>query len=153
MESGPHDGQGDKSLREDVARAESALRESEERFRTVVHGAPDGVAILRGPTILYLNPRAARLLGVARPEDGYGRPITEFIHPEDQALAAGRIRELIRTGKPLEDASEYRSRALDGRELVVEISSILIDFDGGRAVLAFARDVTERKAMQARLAQ
>jgi nitrogen-specific signal transduction histidine kinase/CheY-like chemotaxis protein len=29
----------------------------------------------------------------------------------------------------------------------------LIDFDGGRAVLAFARDVTERKAMQARLAQ
>jgi PAS domain S-box-containing protein len=153
MASAPHDEPADKSLREDVARAESALRESEERFRTVVHGAPDGVAILRGPTILYLNPRAARLLGVARPEDAYGRPITEFIHPEDQALAAGRIRELIRTGKPLEDASEYRSRALDGRELVVEISSILIDFDGGRAVLAFARDVTERRAMQARLAQ
>ncbi len=153
MASSPEGEQGDKSLREDVARAESALRESEERFRTVVHGAPDGVAILRGPTILYLNPRAARLLGLPRPEDGYGRPITEFIHPEDQGLAASRIRELIVSGKPLEDASEYRSRSLDGRELVVEISSILIDFDGGRAVLAFARDVTERKAMQARLAQ
>jgi len=153
MASGPQDEQGQRTLREDVARAESALRESEERFRTVVHGAPDGVAILRGPTILYLNPRAARLLGVAKPEDGYGRPITEFIHPEDQALAAGRIRDLIRSGQALDAASEYRSRSLDGRELVVEISSILIDFDGGRAVLAFARDVTERKAMQARLAQ
>jgi two-component system cell cycle sensor histidine kinase/response regulator CckA len=145
--------QGDRALRADVARAETALRESEERFRTVVHGAPDGVAILRGPIILYLNPRAARLLGLAAPEDGYGRPITEFLHPEDGALAGQRIGDLIRSGKPLENAHEYRSRSRDGRELVVEISSILIDFDGGRAVLAFARDVTERKAMQTRLAQ
>ena len=153
MASVRQDEQGDRALREDFARAETALRESEERFRTVVHGAPDGVVILRGPTILYMNPRAARLLGLGAPEDGYGRPITDFIHPEDAALAAQRIGELLRSGKPLENAHEYRSRSLDGRGLVVEISSILIDFDGGRAVLAFARDVTERKAMQTRLAQ
>jgi len=150
---GPHDGQGDRALREDVARAESALRQSEQRFRTVVQGAPDGVAILRGPLILYLNPRAARLLGLKQPEDGYGRPITEFLHPDDVAIAGERIGGLMRTGEPLDGAFEYRSRSLDGRDLTVEISSILIDFDGGRAVLAFARDVTDRKAMQARLAQ
>jgi len=150
---GPQDGQGDRALREDVARAETALRESEQRFRTVVQGAPDGVAILRGPIILYLNPRAARLLGLTQPEDGYGRPISEFLHPEDAAIAGERIGSLMRTGAPLDGAFEYRSRSHDGRELTVEISSILIDFDGGRAVLAFARDVTERKAMQARLAQ
>src|SRR6187399_3231706 len=150
---GPEDGQGDRALREDVARAETALRESEQRFRTVVQGAPDGVAILRGPLILYLNPRAARLLGLKQPEDGYGRPITEFLHPDDVALAGERIGGLMRTGEPLDGAFEYRSRSLDGRDLTVEISSILIDFDGGRAVLAFARDVTDRKAMQTRLAQ
>jgi PAS domain S-box-containing protein len=150
---GPHDGQDDRALREDVARAETALRESEQRFRTVVQGAPDGVAILRGRTILYLNPRAARLLGLEKPEDGYGRGITEFLHPDDVALAAERIGNLMRTGQPLDGAFEYRSRSEDGRELTVEISSILIDFDGGRAVLAFARDVTDRKALQARLAQ
>jgi PAS domain S-box-containing protein len=150
---GPYDGQDDRALREDMARAETALRESEQRFRIVVQGAPDGVAILRGPAILYLNPRAARLLGLEQPEDGYGRPITEFLHPDDVPLAAERIGNLMRTGEALDGAFEYRSRALDGRELIVEISSILIDFDGGRAVLAFARDVTDRKAMQARLAQ
>ncbi len=153
MTSGPREDEGDRTLREDVARAETALRASEERFRTLVHGAPDGVAILRGPTILYLNPRAARLLGLARPEDGYGHPLTDFIHPDDQAIAASRIKNLIRSGETHDAPYEYRSRSRDGRELVVEISSILIDFDGGRAVLAFARDVTERKAMQARLAQ
>jgi PAS domain S-box-containing protein len=144
---------GDRVPRADFARAESALRESEERFRSVVHGAPDGVAILRGPTILYLNPRGARMLGLAQPEDGYGRPITDFMVPEDQVLASQRIGDLVRTGKPADAPREYRSRSLDGRELSVEISSILIDFDGGKAVLAFARDVTERKALQTRLAQ
>ncbi len=153
MAMGSREDEGERTLRENVVRAETALRASEERFRIVVHGAPDGVAILRGPTILYLNPRAARLIGLARPEDGYGRPISDFIHPDDAAIAADRIGDMFRTGKAHENAHEYRSRSLDGRELVVEISSILIDFDGGRAVLAFARDVTERKAMQARLAQ
>src|SRR4051812_10564540 len=153
MASGASEDDGNRTLREDVVRAETALKASEERFRTVVHGAPDGVAILRGPTILYLNPRAARLLGLAHPEDGYGRRITDFIHPDDQAIAATRIRDLLQSGTPHEAPHEYRSRSRNGRDLVIEISSILIDFDGGPAVLAFARDVTERKAMQARLAQ
>src|SRR5689334_18832410 len=113
---GPHEGQAEQALRDDVARA---LRESEERFATVVQGAPDGVAILRGQRILYLNPRAAGLLGLERPEDAYGRGITEFLHPEDVAIAGERIGNLMRTGEPLEGAFEYRSRSADGRELTV----------------------------------
>ena len=41
--------------------AESALRESEERFRKLVQGAPDGVAILRQGIVVYLNERAGRM--------------------------------------------------------------------------------------------
>jgi PAS domain S-box-containing protein len=133
--------------------AESALRESEARFRTLVQNAPDGVAILRQGLVVYLNARAARMLGLRTPEDGYGRRITEFMDPDDAATAERRIRRLHETGQPLSEPHEYRSRSVDGRELIVEISSIPIDLDGERAVLAFARDVTERKAIQARLAQ
>jgi PAS domain S-box-containing protein len=133
--------------------AESALRESEERFRKVVQGAPDGVAILRQGVVVYLNERAGRMLGLAKPEDGYGRRITEFMDPEDGETAMRRIRRLHETGEQAAEPHEYRSRSVDGRELTVEISSIPIDLDGERAVLAFARDVTERKAIQARLAQ
>jgi PAS domain S-box-containing protein len=146
------DSDGD-SVQSERDRVESALAQSEERFHSVVQGAPDGVAILRGATILYLNPRAARLLGVATPEAGIGRMITEFIHPDETQIAAGRIRELLRTGLAPETPHEYRSRSLDGRDLTVEISSIRIDFDGGPAVLAFARDVTYRKALEGRVAQ
>jgi PAS domain S-box-containing protein len=132
---------------------ESALRESEERFRKVVQGAPDGVAILRQGSVVYLNERAARMLGLKSPEDGYGRRITEFMDADEAATAERRIRHLMETGKQADEPYEYRSRSVDGRELTVEISSIPIELDGERAVLAFARDVTERKAIQARLAQ
>jgi two-component system, cell cycle sensor histidine kinase and response regulator CckA len=141
------------SVRIERDRAESALQQSEERFRSVVQGAPDGVAILRGPVILYLNPRAARMLGLATPEAGIGRQITEFIHPDESQMAAQRIRELLRTGQAPDTPHEYRSRSLDGRDLTVEIKSIRIELDGGPAVLAFARDVTYRKALEGRVAQ
>jgi PAS domain S-box-containing protein len=134
-------------------RAMSALQESEERFRMVVEGAPDGVAILNGPRIRFLNPRAARMLGLPDSEAGKGRMITEFLHSDDVETANQRIRQLFETGKRHREPAEYRSRSLDGEELLVEISAIPIEIGGERAVLAFARDVTERKAIQTRLAE
>ena len=134
-------------------RAAEALRESEERFRTLVQNAPDGVAILRDRTILYLNERAATLLGLPAAAAGVGRQITEFLSPVDAALAQSRIGKILTTGHRPKEPQEYRSIATNGREVSVEISSIPIDLDGERAILAFARDVTERKAIQARLAQ
>jgi two-component system cell cycle sensor histidine kinase/response regulator CckA len=131
----------------------SALQESEARFRSVVEGAPDGVAILRQQQILFLNPRAARMLGLPNPEAGKGRMITEFLEPDDAELAERRIGELVATGRVHRDPAEYRSKSADGAALVVEISSIPIDLGGERSVLAFARDITERKAIQARLAE
>src|SRR6185295_10657464 len=41
----------------------------------------------------------------------------------------------------------------DGREIIVEISSIPIEFEGAPATLAFARDITERKAMHEKMVQ
>ena len=134
-------------------RSELALRQSEERFRALIDGAPDGVAILLGPNIAFLNAEAARMLGAESPEAALGVPLTEFLHPEDAPLAAARIGQLYRAGSHHPDPAEYRSRSLDGRELSLEISAIPTEYQGKQAVLAFARDVTERKAIQARLVE
>ncbi|HEY4158551.1 MAG TPA: ATP-binding protein [Polyangiaceae bacterium] len=135
------------------AQAERALRESEERFRTLTDGAPDGVVILRGPRIAFLNGVAARLLGLEEPSHALGRSIIEFMHPDDAATAEIRIRRLFETKQRHPEPAEYRSVAADGRERVVEISSIPTEYEGKPAVLAFARDVTERKAMHTRLVE
>jgi PAS domain S-box-containing protein len=132
------------------AATSQALRESEKRFLDLVDGAPDGVVILRGPVIIFLNARAAKLLGLPNPEQGLGRTVTEFLHPDDRELAATRIRKLLQTGG-LDERAEYRSIDERGEEKTVEISSIPIEYQGGPAVLAFARDVTERKRMEVKL--
>ena len=134
-------------------RGELALRQSEERFRALIEGAPDGVAILRGPDIVFLNSAAARMLGAASPEAALGLPITDFLHPDDAKLAATRIGQLFRSGERHPDPAEYRSRSREGQELSLEISAIPSEYQGKPAVLAFARDVTERKAIQTRLVE
>lgn len=132
------------------AAASQALRESEKRFRDLVDGAPDGVVILRGPVMMFLNARAGQLLGLASPAQGVGRIITEFLHPDDRERAGTRIRKLVQSGG-LDERAEYRSVDSRGEEHTVEISSILIEYQGAPAVLAFARDVTERKRMETKL--
>jgi PAS domain S-box-containing protein len=132
------------------AAASQALRESEKRFRDLVDGAPDGVVILRGPKIVFLNARAAKLLGLHSAAQGTGCIITDFLHPDDRERAATRIRKLLQSGG-LDERAEYRSIDERGEEHTVEISSIPIEYQGGPAVLAFARDVTERKRMETKL--
>ena len=134
-------------------RGELALRQSEERFRALIDGAPDGIAILQGQDIAFLNSAAARMLGAVSSEAALGVPITEFLHPEDAKLAAARFGQLTRTGTRQPDPAEYRSRSREGQELFVEISAIPTEYQGKPAILAFARDVTERKAIQARLVE
>jgi len=132
------------------AATSQALRQSEKRFRDLVDGAPDGVVILRGSVISFLNARAGQLLGLTDAAQGVGRTITEFLHPDDRERAAARIRKLLQTGG-LDERAEYRSVDGRGEEHTVEISSIPIEYQGGPAVLAFARDVTERKRMEVKL--
>jgi len=128
----------------------AALRQSEARFRFLVEAAPDGVVILAGGKIVFMNPRASRLFGVPDGQDPVGRGIGEYMPPLDAALAGGRIGEMLRTGKEM-PPNEYGTLA--DPERIVEIKSVACQWDGAQAVLGLARDVTERKAMQRRLVE
>jgi PAS domain S-box-containing protein len=130
-----------------------ALEASEARFRLLVESAPDGVVILRGTTLSYMNSAAAAMLGFEKPDDLLGKTITSFLHPPDAVRAESRIEQLQRTGKRFADPAEYRARRRDGSELSVEISSMPIEFEGAPATLAVARDITERKAMHEKMVQ
>ncbi|TMQ05919.1 MAG: PAS domain S-box protein [Deltaproteobacteria bacterium] len=128
----------------------AALRRSEARFRFLVESAPDGVVILKRGLIVFINPKAALLLGVGRGEAALGRSIASFLPPADAAAAGERIGAMLRKGIEF-PPSEYG--VLADRTRVVEIKSIACEWDGEQAVLAFARDVTERKAIQRRLVE
>ncbi len=130
--------------------AVEALRRSEARFRFLVEAAPDGVVILVRGQIVFINERGAQLLANGPIEDVLGRPISQFLPPDDAAAAAQRIGRMFATGEEM-PPNEYNVRVESER--VVEIKSILCDWEGAPAVLAFARDVTERKRLQHRLVE
>src|ERR1700730_11509648 len=125
-------------------RAETALRESEERYRDMFDNAQDAIYVhdLNG-FYLSANRAAEELVGYTRDEI-IGRNFADFMAPED----AARIRSNI--GKKLEGqgltAYEIEVRAKDGRSIPVEVSTRLI-YERGIAVgvQGMAREITERK--------
>jgi two-component system, NtrC family, sensor kinase len=121
-------------------------------FAKLVDEAPDGVVISRDGVILYVNRAALSLLGYDRAEELLGQSMALFLDGQSIALMIRRIRQMQTTGERM-TPREYRAKRREGSMVVAEISSIPIEFDGRPAVLAFARDVTERVRLRAQLEQ
>lgn len=84
----------DQRLNLQVARAE-ALRQSEERFRSLVQNASDIIAVVAADgTISYTSASVQRILGYA-PQDWLGRKVFQFVHPEDRDTAENLIKQAI----------------------------------------------------------
>ena len=131
--------------------AQQALARSEANFRALIENAPDAIGVYRGGgTHLYVNPKLAQYLGYSRDEMKALR-VRDLIHEADHALFEdrNRRRELGETLPP----AEYRLVHKDGRVVSAEIISMPMQFDGGPAVLAMIRDLTERRQIQLQLLQ
>ncbi|HUS66582.1 MAG TPA: ATP-binding protein [Kofleriaceae bacterium] len=122
-------------------------------LRTLLDIAPDAIAIVRAGTVLYMSPTGARMLGYTTAREVVGISMADWMDPEDVALAGRRIAEVMRTGRALDLPQEYRARTQEGRSIVVEVASVPITYEGAPAVLAFVRDVTERKALERQVAE
>src|SRR5881398_804472 len=121
--------------------AEGALRASEERFRALIERGSDTITIVDAVGgILYESPSIERVLGY-RPEELIGRPVLDYIHPDDVA----RVRSLVLGAR--ETASmECRSRRKDGTWCDIEaVARNLLDYPAVRGIVINWRDVGERK--------
>ncbi len=136
----------------DRQRAEDALRRSEARFRTLIENAPDAVCVYPPDDrrIVYANPGLASLLGYDAPEEMLSLSVDVLIHPDDRHILERRWSRLAHARGAL-PPQEYRMVRKDGGLVHAEIVSMIIEFDGKPHVIAFGRDLTERKQMQARL--
>lgn len=135
--------------------AEESLRESEARFRRLAENAPDVIfryALEAMPGRCdYINRAVERISGYT-PEEFYRRPLmaVRIVHPADRGI----IRTLMERRQLPDEAAEIRWIAKDGRVLVTEQRFVPIrDADGQLvAVEGIARDITERRRAEERLA-
>ncbi|MDX2094163.1 MAG: PAS domain S-box protein [Kofleriaceae bacterium] len=136
-----------------VRTAEQArLQRSEESFRTLAEKLPDAIAIHRAGKFIFCNRAVVALLGYTSADQLIGMPIIDIVHPESRPAVAPRLASLA-TGVTELPWFEERILRRDGTSLTMEIASIQMNFQEGPAVVVVGRDITERKALQLRLAE
>jgi len=124
-------------------KTEAALRESEERFRTVVETAPEAIYIQLGGKFAYVNSMAVQLFGAQIPAQLIGTSVVERMHPDFREKVKARIRRL-NEDRQIVPVLAQKILRLDGRVLDAEVSAVPFSYQGEPGALVFARDITER---------
>lgn len=132
--------------------AEEALRDSEERYRTISDLSPDAILVNLDGRFVYANRAAQALLAGGALEQLLGRSPFELIEPEYRPAARDRISRLLREGGGAPPAEQVWRRP-DGSLIDVEVAAGFIYWQRRPAVQVLVRDVTERKRSEAALRQ
>ena len=124
---------------------DKVLKQSEERFRSVVENSHDGIVIVDDSFhMAYANDQFCRLLGERR-EKLLGRDFRDFLNTDDLEMVIETYRERQQGGSP-PARYEFRINRSDGETRWVETSSSLIKDSQGRAqTVAQLLDITDRK--------
>ena len=132
----------------DRQRHETALADSEQRFRSLVEGAPEGIIVQTQGRFAYVNETVLALLGATAPDQLLGRPVLDHVHADSREAVAERLRR-INERRQVNPAMEQTFLRLDGMPVTVEVSAVPFRFGDEDGALAFVRDVTERRRIRA----
>jgi PAS domain S-box-containing protein len=127
----------------DRKRKDDALRESEERFRTLVENAYDLITnIDAAGRILFASPNHAEILGWGASEL-LGTSFSEYLHPDDRELVPFRFEQVFSSGVA---TATFRVRHKDGAYRWLECTARTYDTpkNEGR-IVSISRDITGRK--------
>lgn len=136
-------------------RAESALRESEEKFRLLFESARDGILILHNNRVIDANHQASLFFGL-RPEDIIGKSILS-LSPLVQPDGSDTEEKWALCSKKVLDGESafmvWRHKRVDGTTFDTEASLNRIILDGQLCIQSVIRDITDRLRDQEELSQ
>lgn len=135
----------------DLHDALDRVARSEASFRAVIENAPDCMVVHHQGRIVYVNKTL---------RDNWGGPIErllgmraiDLVHPDDVAMVRARQKALIE-GAPLTPFVDERLLRFDGSVWLAQVAAVNVVYEGKPSVLVVARDVTEQRALEARLGQ
>lgn len=135
-------------------RVTDALRDSEARMRGILNAATDCIVTMdHQGRIVEFNPAAERTFGYARAA-AIGEKVSDLLIPEAlrgaHETGFARYRE-TGFGPAMDRLVELRGLRADGTEFPVELHVTRIGSEGPPHFTAYLRDITERKASEARI--
>ena len=132
--------------------AEEALRAAEATFRGLVEQSLMGVYIMQHERLVYLNPKAAELLGYTQQELLDAPNAFAFIHEQDRALVTDQLSRLGPGGAASVQMT-VRGIRKDGESIQAEVYCSMTEFGGQHAILATVNDISDRVKLEDQLRQ
>jgi PAS domain S-box-containing protein len=123
---------------------QEALKESEEKFRSLAEQSPNMIFINRKGKVVYANKKCEEKMGYKREE--FYSPDFDFltlVAPESVDL----VRDIIKRRSKGEDIKPYEYTLITktGKRIESINSSKLVQYEGQKAILGVVTDITERK--------
>ena len=132
-------------LEYEVRERTTALRQSEERYRTLVEHLPSLVFALNPQNeFSFVGPRSELLTGY-QPVELEGKTFLELVHPDDQRLIDHVLQTVNQDGRPVSDL-EFRLQRKDGEVRIFRAYTAPYRYPAGRiaGVIGTAMDVTRQ---------
>jgi PAS domain S-box-containing protein len=128
-------------------RADQALRESEEKYRTLVETANDGILLVQDGRLAYANRSLFGMFGASE-EGVIGSSFSSWFVGSAAARRVGRKRP---SGDGIESTYETVLRGRQPEPIHVEVNVAPIPYLGRDADLVIIRDISERKKAEAQI--
>ncbi len=123
-----------------------ALQQLQQRYRSVIEHVAEGMVVLQNQRIVFVNFRATEILEATKAsiiEDG----VMQQIHADDRPLLIERLHQRL-AGQPIDARCQVRLELPDKATKWLEFGDNLVPWDGGKGLLIFFLDVTERHAAE-----
>jgi diguanylate cyclase (GGDEF)-like protein/PAS domain S-box-containing protein len=138
---------------EQKEKAETSMRLSEDRFRSLIQNSSDITIVIDGEGCLsYVSPVVTQLFGF-EPSELIGRRATEIVHADDHEYVLNRFASVPKAGVEPSFLQQFRMEKSDGTYCNVE--AVITDQRDRPSIggyVANVRDITERKEFEALLA-
>ena len=134
-----------KALKSEQKRVEGALRESEEKYKTLAENSLTGIFIHQDGKYVFVNERFAQIHGYT-PEELLGKDCLSLLHSEERDAFA-HIAALRLKGEAVTPRYEVRRLGKDEKTIWCEMMATRIEYGGRPAIMGNIIDITERKSM------
>jgi len=129
---------------------EKALEESEDKYKTLVEKANDGITIIQDNNFIYANKKLCEFTGYTFDEI-INKPFLSFIDKGFHELVIKYNKARIIKEESIPNIYEIEAFHKSGKRLYVELNSNYINYNDKPAVIVVVRDISERKEAQENL--